>query len=346
MDVIGMMKKRSMKLAFMSAVVALVITPALAAYAQGTAAALSQLVSEAKKEGKVLWYESSPETAIAEVGGVFNKRYPGIKLEQLRLSGTEVGTKILVDSQGGGPTADIGTTGPTICYDLAEKGLVQKVNWQELGVDSKVIGDPTALATCAVLFIVVYNSKMVSEAEVPKTWDDLLNPKWKGKFGLWVQPQPEALLASVWGIEKAMDFLKKLKAQEPRFKESSYMTVMDVAAGEYPWGIMTHTSSIPPIKKGAPLKHVFLDPTPMEMLHSFIPIKGTHPNAAKLFMVWLHSREGNIAYENVVYRANPRIQGTNYSKLVANANVRLAEYPFDRMKEYSEAMRRMSDIMK
>ena len=344
MKLTGMMGKSTGKLALASALVVAILAPALISYGQGTTAILDQLVKEANKEGKVLWYESSPEVAIANVGAAFNKAYPGIKLEQLRLTGTKIGTNILVESQGGGPTADVGTSGPNIAYDLAERGLVQKVNWEELGVDPKLIGDQTALATCASPFVLVYNTKMLSEAEAPKTWDDLLNPKWKGKFGHWIQPFPEAILAHAWGLEKAMDFLKKLRAQEPKLKPSTYSVAMDVAAGEYPFGIVVYHVTIPAIQKGAPLKNVFLNPTPVDMLHSFIPTKCAHPNAAKLFMLWLHSKEGNIAYENEVYRANPNIQGTNYSKLLAG--VEISQYPFRDIVKFSEAMKQMNEIMK
>ncbi len=304
---------------------------------------LAQIVDAANKEGKVVWYESSPETDIAKVAAEFNKKYPAIKVEQVRLTGADVGTRILTESQAGGPTADVGTSGAEVPYELNKQGIVAHVNWADLGIDPKLAPSPEAVSTTAATYVVVINTKLVSDAEAPKSWDDLLNPKWKGRIGTWIQPQFQAQLVPAWGADKTTEWVKKFAAQQPVFKQSTFPISEAVAAGELPLGVIVYHTAKPLLEKNAPIKIIVLDPTPVTMLHSFIPTKASHPNAAKVFMAWLHSTEGNLAYENATGRGNPKISGTATAKLLAGKN--LSEYPYDKQNEFSKWLKEYGGIM-
>lgn len=278
--------------------------------AAGPAPTLEKLQKAAYEEGKIVWYESSPESQFAKVEAAFNKRYPKIKLEQVRLRGADVGTRIIAESQADAPTADVATSGLDILIALDERRLLTKANWTDLGIARDLIATPYALRSMAVIYCISYNTNLVSEADAPKHWEDMLNPKWKGRIGIWEKPSALSLLTPAWGEKRVIEFTKKLAEQKPVVYQSSFPLNNALAAGEISVGIIIYHTAVPTIKKGGPIKLVFASPTPYEPLCSVIPLKGAHPNAAKLFIAWLHSFEGARAYEDATDRGNPWISGT------------------------------------
>jgi len=174
----------------------------------GSEAALEKLQKAAYEEGKMMWYESSPEGQFAKVEAAFNKRYPKIKLEQVRLRGGDVGTRIIAESQADAPTADVAATGLDILIGLDERGLLTRANWADLGIAQNLLATPYALRSMAVTYCISYNTNLVSEADAPKNWEDVLNPKWKGKVGIWQKPSALALLTPAWGEERIIEFTK------------------------------------------------------------------------------------------------------------------------------------------
>jgi len=285
----------------------------LAATPQG---AMERVREAAYKEGKVVWYESSPEDQFAKIASAFHTRYPKIKLEQVRLRGADTATRIIAESQANAPTADVATTGLEILLAIDERKLLMTPNWTEIGIPKALIATPSSLISMASIYCMNYNTKLVSEADAPKKWEDLLNPKWKGKMGLWEKPSALAILASVWGEERTLEFAKKLAEQKPLFYQSTFPLNDAVAAGEISVGITIYHTISAAIAKGAPLKLVFADPTPYEPLCSAMPTKSSHPNAGKVFIAWLLSFEGSSAYERATFRGNPWIEGTDTHKLI------------------------------
>lgn len=305
---------------------------------------VDQILDAANKEGKVVLYESSAETDIAKVAAAFNKRYPGIKVEQVRLAGADQATRVQVETQAGGPTADVIVQGADTAYEFAKQGLLQTASWTDLGVDSKLVADPTAVFTLASLWVVAYNTKSVSDSEAPKTWENLLDPKWKGKIVVWVQPNYLSEFVPTWGEEKTTDFVKKLKAQQPIFKASSAAVAETISSGEAAIGIPVWHTVQPLMEKGAPIKGNFLEPTPINSLFSMMPTKGAHPNAARVFIAWLHSPEGGLAYEQAIARGNPLIPGTQTASLMAGKTI--SDFQFSQGAEIVNWNKKFADIMK
>lgn len=304
---------------------------------------LEKVREAAYKEGQLIWYESSPEGQITKVMAAFNKKYPKIKFEHVRLRGADVGTRIIAESQANAPTADVATTGLEILLPLDERGLLIRPNWTELGIPQKLIATSYALISMASIYCLNYNTNLVSQAEAPKKWEDVLNPKWKGKIGIWQKPSAIALLVPAWGEERTLDFAKKLAEQKPVFYQSSFPLNDAVAAGEISVGITIYHTTTAALEKGAPLKLVFVDPTPYEPLCSSIPVKSSHPNAAKLFTAWLLSPEGAEAYERATYRGNPWITGTGAYKLLLGK--KLSSFTPEQSKDFAEISKKLERIL-
>jgi iron(III) transport system substrate-binding protein len=195
----------------------------------------------------------------------------------------------------------------------------------------------------ASIYCVLYNTKLVSEVDAPKKWDDLLLPKWKGKIGLWNKSTALAFLQPAWGEEKTIQFTRKLAEQQPVMYQSTFNVNDAVASGEILVAITNYHTVIPSQLKGAPVKIVFAEVTPYEAICTSLPTKGSHPNAAKLFTAWLLSAEGASAYEQATFRGNPFIPGTDTHKVLSGK--KLATFAPDQSKYFADLVVRIEKIL-
>jgi ABC-type Fe3+ transport system substrate-binding protein len=139
-----------------------------------------------------------------------------------------------------------------------------------------------------------YNTKWVKRDEVPKTYEELLNPKWKGQK-ISVDNTSYNLLAGLitaWGKDNAVAYFKSLAAQQPSIMRGDTNRVQLAAAGEFPLII----SFAPIIQRaafeGAPMDWVPLEPVSTQINPLLLGAKSAHPNAAKLFIDFVLSEEG------------------------------------------------------
>ena len=113
------------------------------------------------------------------------------------------------------------------------------------------------VVTTSVVYVIVYNTALVKEADAPKTWDDLLNPRWDGKIGMWVRGEGQSDLAAIWGIDKVVDYVRKMNQLHPVLLPSTFPLAQQVAAGEILVGLGLNHSAQVPLRRGAPLKIVW-----------------------------------------------------------------------------------------
>ncbi len=184
----------------------------------------------------------------------------------------------------------------------ARSGLAQPA-WspQFAGIPER-LRDPRGLwaPTRMSYFSIAYNTRLVSPDRVPKSYDDLLDPRWKGKMA-WPllsaigAPLFVANLRIAWGDDKAIAYLKRLSTQNIiNFGAGNPRTLVDrVIAGEYPIAlqIFAHHPLIS-AAKGAPVASQLLPPVASAAGTIVIPKETRHPCAAMLLMDFLLSREG------------------------------------------------------
>lgn len=289
-------------------------------------ATLDKLAAAAAKAGTVIWYESSPDDQADKIIAAFNHRFPAVKLEHIRdTGGNSIGARIVQESQGGARTCDLATVGDSLLIPLLDRHLLKKVDWTHFGISSKLAPTPYAITTTAVIYVIVYNTQLVKPADAPKNWMDLLNPRWKGKLGIWVRAEGQGALAAVWGEKRVEDYIKKMNANHPVLEKSTFPLAQQVASGELEVGLGIYHTAQPPLRSGAPIKLVITNPAAVDMLYSIVPAAAKNPAGGELLALWLDTPQGAKAYEDATARGNPLVPGTKIGALTKGYTI--AQFP-------------------
>ena len=187
-----------------------------------SAAPVDDLIAGAKKEGVIDFYGPStlgPEGAQAIVSA-FNKKYGlNIKLNFTPSGNMTRDTAKVVGLSASGqpPEWDIMVVTDAHHGSLWLRKLHKPFDYTSLGVAKQRIEYDNGTVSVANQFALpAYNNKLLPAKDVPKKWEDLLDPKWKGKLGVINSTHHWGRLAAgAWGDEKTLDFIKKLSAQKP-----------------------------------------------------------------------------------------------------------------------------------
>ncbi|HEY7301972.1 MAG TPA: extracellular solute-binding protein [Xanthobacteraceae bacterium] len=260
-----------------------------------------KLLEGAKQEGQVVLYSALiVNQMLRPLATAFMKKYPFIKLSYYRADSEDLLAKLSAEIRSGNLAADVfeGSGGGEIAV---EAGFTQPFHTPVLDDYPKMYLDPSGnlAPTRLSYFSIAYNTKQVSPDKVPKTYESLLDPQWKGRMA-WPYANTGRYLFLInlrlaWGEERAMDYFRKLSAQNIiNFASGSARTLVDrVIAGEYPIAINIYAHH-PLISagKGAPVNSQLMDPVP-SAAGTLAILKGAkHPHAAMLLADFILGREG------------------------------------------------------
>jgi iron(III) transport system substrate-binding protein len=272
--------------------------------ADSTSSAEQQLIDEAKKEGgQLMFYTSLNIDDLELILNKFEEAYPFTSTDYYRASGSDVIQKALLEKQAGKQFADVFETESFEIYRLQEAGLLQPYIAPERDVYPEDAKDPEGFWTVDRINTVVigYNTDLVAPADAPKTWDDLLDPKWKGKIG--VEVNDVELLAGMvkaWGEQKAFSFWEGIAAQEPGIIDGHTELAELVSAGEFAVSPNLYGHRVEKLKKdGAPIDWVRTDPVIAFTQLLAMAADAPHPATARLFINWLLSEEGQNTYREL-----------------------------------------------
>ncbi len=330
------------KRVLLSGAVAVALLGAVApSQAQISNSTLDGLAAQAKGKGPVIWYESSPADDAAKIAAAFAKRFPGLQIQHTRdAGGAGIGGRVIQEVQGNARTADILTGSASVIWQLVNRNMVDKQDWKTLGVPGSVAVSPFTIASTTAVYVILTNRQQVSDAEAPKTWNDLLNPKWSGKVGLWIRAEPQLSLAALWGEQKTTEYINAMNKQKPFVFKSTFPLAQQVGSGEIPVGVGLYHAAMVPIKRGAPIRFSFPDPVPTTTLHSAVISAGKNREGGLLLALWLATPEGAKVYEDATGRGHAGVQGTEVQKLLAGRT--LAEFSADKVPENLEMFERFN----
>jgi iron(III) transport system substrate-binding protein len=288
----------------------------------------------ATESGDLSWYESNPLNALDRVLAAF-ARGPGrgirVRPESVP-GGVGIVGRVANEAQAGGRTADLVSLGGSGILRLQERNLLADAGWQQMGFPESFVAGP-ALLTAAALYCVIYNRNEVKPEDAPKTWEDLLAPRFKGRIGSWSRMAAFAELAHVWGEARVNEYYARFLAQEPMLFRSTAPLAQQVAAGEVAVGLGIYHTALPAIRRGAPIEVVLLDPTPVSAIWTAVTVPARRPKAAKLLGAWLATPEGARAYETATERGHPLLAETETGKRLAGLT--LAEWPMGEKDQYA-----------
>src|SRR5262247_4656285 len=223
------------------------------------------ILDGAKAEGKVLWYTSLSGN-YRELVDAFKKKYPEVQIEVYRAGSTDVAERLLNEAKAGRYLADALETTPGSLMLLKESGILKPYASPELAKypeEAKTKAD-----NARVLWVTDreaylgfgYNTGMITSAQVPKNFQDLLRPDLKGKLAVTTESSSARVIGSMLKY-KGDGFMKKLKDQEVRlFKLASLGFLNLLIAGEVAGSPTIFRNQVIVMKeKGAPIDWVPLD---------------------------------------------------------------------------------------
>src|SRR3954464_13312362 len=256
---------------------------------------LQKALSAAKNEGSFILCPSFADKDLPPLVSAFEKRY-GIKVKVWRSASEKVLQRAVIETAAGRHDFDAVHTSALEMEALHRENILQPVapaHGAEL-LAGAVRPHRGWTATYLSLWVQAYNTNLVRKADLPRTWADLLDPKWKGKLGIEARlPEWYATIVMDMGEEKGLRFFRDLVAKNGISVRGGHTLLNNlVIAGDVPLALTMYQYIVEGAKrKGAPVDWIVLDPAIGRMSGVGIARQAPHPNAALLFYEFMLSRE-------------------------------------------------------
>jgi iron(III) transport system substrate-binding protein len=258
------------------------------------------LIEAAKKEGKVAFYTAMDLAFAQQLGKTFEEKFPGISVRVERSGAERIFSRIAQEYSSNIRAIDVVNTS-----DQAHCLVWKRYDWLTPYLPEEVARhydkdyyDPDGLHVTTRILVspIAYNTNLVSKEEAPKSFADLLEPKWAGKI---VKAHPAysgTIMNATFQIARDLgwDFLEKLAKQKVMQVQSATDTPKKISLGER--AVMADGAGYLVIRyreEGQPVDIVYpAEGTPLAAGPSAVFKAAPNPNAARLFQNWMHSREG------------------------------------------------------
>ena len=304
-----------------------------------------QMIEAAKKEGEVVFYGAMPVNVIKRITDIFEKKY-GITVKHWRGDATEIVNRVLTEARAGRSIFDVNLGNEAVMQALDEKNMLGVFDPPAAKGYPQQFRDPDMRMTAwrVLPYGINYNHQLVKAEEAPKTFDELLQPKWRGKFGVANPGIHVTTLQFVLSLDKLYGpkWLKLVEGwakQEPRIGRSLADLIQPMTTGEVPVAI-------------GYIKDKFQYPGPIEYVRmskylasvGFIAInrQAPHASAAKLFTDYFLSAEPQrVVGETGEYVFHPEVEH-KFKKDVKDEQIVPMKLPTnDEMESWSKKFREM-----
>jgi ABC-type Fe3+ transport system substrate-binding protein len=308
-----------------------------------------EIVERAKKEGKLRVFSSQEPAAIKAVAAAFKQKYPFIDVRAEELIGMENYQRMLQEMKAGmAKTWDVNYVafdfyGEFLPYQkkfdllgMAENGILQ--------IQPKLI-DPVNRHVVAVqsnMQVVAYHKELIAGNKIPDTWEGFLRPEFNGrKFALDVRPKTLAALVPTWGLEKTVDYARKLAAQQPIWFRGEQRLLISMIAGELATCYGPNYKSFKLIQAKDPnkkLEYKVLEPIPARLTEAeAVSNTADNPFAALLWLEFQASPEGQKILDDVDLAASIFSPGSVHEQVTRGKQVSvLAWEHYPKMGRYEE----------
>jgi iron(III) transport system substrate-binding protein len=253
-----------------------------------------ELIEAAKKEGALVFYTANVAETEQEVIKAFNKRFPFVKVELLRAPGNQLITRVKTEAAAGKLRADV--------VDHSDRALMLEMAdlFQDYAPPNAADYIPESMVSpkiwprATLVWAIGYNAEIVKKP--PKTWMDLTKPEYGPKqIGQVIAPSGGTTWTRAMFERQVLgeDYWKKQAATQPVLFPSNAPTSDALVRGEVSIAPLLYNTMLPKKRDGAPLE-IFFAPegAPVVPFAAAIPKASAHPNAARLFLNWCLSEEG------------------------------------------------------
>jgi iron(III) transport system substrate-binding protein len=286
---------------------------AFGSHGRATAQSLDELHKAAVKEGGTLnFYGTLAQINAERILPVFEKRFPGIKINHVDATSDKLVARAVTEARGGKTLGDVLQIPLENVRQAYDQGLLLDTNIPESAAYPAGLKGSFWTASDLQYFIAAWNTNLVKKEEEPKSYDDFVHPRWKNR--LIAEPRDlEMLLAfakyKFKSDEKAIDFWKKIAAQNVEFHKGHSQLAELLVAGQAAACLTCYSHHYPRrIKKGAPVNYMLSEG--VASINGTAVFKGApHPKTALLFARWVASEDGQKAMsEGGRNPAHPKVE--------------------------------------
>lgn len=278
----------------------------------------ADLAAAAAKEGSLTWYTTFADTDVQPIVAAFNKQYPNVKVNALRLSADKIPPRVITEQRGRKYNADVVSGDSPQLAQLLQAGTLQPYTPKDISPLPAGLKLPKGYEgiVYVVTTSIAYNPTVVKQKglPVPRSWQDLTSPAWKGQFSIdpgavnWY----DSLLKSM-GHDKALALLTALGKNKPVFVESHTQALTEVQAGEPAGAATAYGYKASSLKKKTPAQVEFVNTSPLPSSLNLIDVvkNAPHAAAARLFVDWMVSKTGQGAVVSITNHTSIRPDVTN-----------------------------------
>lgn len=262
---------------------------------------LARLYEAAQEEGTVAYYQSAGDDELNSIVDAWNEAYPGVEFEPVSATSGTILQRALLEAESGNVQGDVygGSAADQAVLDgvgaLAE---YRPVNEEDVLEEYRM--DGPYIATGYLSYHPAFNTKLLSEEDLPTDWMGYCEPEWKGEFAI-DQEGGEWVTGLLYGLgeEDGMALLECLAANEPRLVRGSTNRTELLASGEFPVMLDGYGHRIWEFEKqGAPIRAQRMSPAPLTVVLDMAGAfkDAPHPNAARLLLEFFLSPPGQQVF--------------------------------------------------
>ena len=261
-----------------------------------------RLLQAARQEGACTVYTSLTVEDITELATAFEKKY-GIKVKFWRASSEKVIQRIVAEGRAGRFDFDVVETNGPELESLHREQLLQKAyspHFADL-IPQAILPHREWVGTRLNMFVQIYNTKLVKKEDFPKSYQDLLDPKWKGRLGIEAEDVDWfGTVVKELGEEKGLKLFREIVTTNGLSVRKGHTLLAGlVASGEVPFGLTVYNHNADKLKKkGAPVEWNVIQPAVVRANGMALSKKPAHPNAAALFYDFMLSDGQTILAKN------------------------------------------------
>ncbi len=290
---------------------------------------IDRLYTAAQEEGEVVWATTDTEVTTTAMIAAFEQAYPGVRVNLITANTAGLTERLFLEAQAGRISVDV--TDPGRDNKVLEQNLAEDLTdiVEELGIDPNLVyADNRIFLKVGVTHAPVCNTNRVSGDQFPQSYEDLLDPKFKGEIVVESRLKGFVYLTNLteygnsrpqlWDEERVTTFLSGMKANDLKAQRGNGVVGDLVASGEVSCALEMNLSSFTTLlEQGAPVALVPVAVHSVEPVFHFVPKGSPNPNAAKLFSAFLLGEEGRALWTKLRPTSDLTLgANSEYSRLV------------------------------